>query len=82
MTRELAPALENPKALLAPFLDVRAGAWGARSARQLAAVVNRCVEREHYRCVVADIVGEVGELAGYGKRGGGGSRSGWVFGSK
>ena len=80
MTRELAPALENPKALLAPFLDVRAGAWGARSARQLAAVVNRCVEREHYRCVVAGIVGEVDELAGRGARRKGGGL--WGFGSK
>ena len=75
---ELAPALENPKALLAPFLDARAGAWDARRARQLAAVVYRCVEREHYRCVVADIVGEVDELAGRGARRKGGGL--WSFG--
>ena len=63
----LGPALQNAKRDLAPHLDTRAGAWNVRAAVKLALLAARCVEYEHLRCVVADIVPDVDLLASGGR---------------
>ena len=64
------PALRNAERDLASQLDPRAGAWDARAAVQLGALAARCVEIEHMRCVVSDIMPDVDALAGGSGNGG------------
>ena len=62
-------ALQEPEALLPPFLDASAvasagGEWPAEPVAALARVAARCLDpRVHHRCTVRDVVGEVLGLA-------------------
>ena len=71
---ELAHALEQQTLRrFGPFLDKRAGEWDKQSKKAgvaLAAVAANCLEMEHTRCVVADVVKKTEALA---RRGSGAS---------
>ena len=68
LTDTLHEALDDPAGQLPARLDAKAGAWDTSKACALAAVVSRCLEfstrrKEAERCAVADVLGEIEELA-------------------
>ena len=63
LTSTLYPVLKYAKRDLPAHLDSRGGEWNVRAAVKLGAVAARCVDNEHERCVVADVVADIDSLA-------------------